>query len=52
MDGLTDEEIAARFGMSVATTRSHVRAILGKLGVESRLKAVVLAYRAGHVPVT
>ena len=50
MDGLTDEEIAARFAMSVATTRSHVRAILGKLGVESRLKAVVLAYRAGHVP--
>jgi len=49
-DGMTDEEIAGRYGMSLATTRTHVRAILGKLGVEPRLKAVVLAYRAGHVP--
>jgi DNA-binding NarL/FixJ family response regulator len=47
-DGLSDEEIACQYGMSVATTRSHVRAILSKLGVESRLKAVVLAFRAGH----
>lgn len=48
-DGLTDEEIADQYGMSIATTRSHVRAILNKLGVESRLKAVVLAFRAGHI---
>lgn len=49
-DGLTDGEIATRCQMSVATVRSHVRAILGKLEVDSRLKAVVLTYRAGHVP--
>ncbi len=52
MDGASDEEISEQFRMSVATTRTHVRAILGKLGVDSRLKAVVMAYRAGHVPAT
>ncbi len=50
MDGLTDEEIAERFGTSLATVRSQVRSVLGKFEVDSRLKAVVLAYRAGHAP--
>lgn len=49
MDGLADEEIAGRLHTSVATVRTQVRSVLAKLGVDSRLKAVVLAYRAGHI---
>jgi DNA-binding NarL/FixJ family response regulator len=49
MDGLTDEEIAERFRTSIATVRTQVRSVVAKLGVDSRLKAVVLAYRAGHL---
>jgi DNA-binding NarL/FixJ family response regulator len=48
-DGLSDKEIAARLGVSPKTARGHVVNLLGKLGVESRLQAVVLAVRLGAV---
>ncbi len=47
--GISAEEIAAREYLSLATIRSHIRAILRKLGVNSQLAAVVLAQRSGWV---
>lgn len=43
--GLADKEIAAALGVGVGTVRTHVNAVLTKLGVRSRLQAVVLAAR-------
>lgn len=48
-EGLTDKELAARFTLSPATVRTHVNSVLAKLGVRSRLQAVVLAIRYGAV---
>lgn len=44
-EGLTDKEIAERLYLGAGTMRTHVNAILGKLGVRSRLQAVVFAVR-------
>ncbi|WP_327736518.1 response regulator transcription factor [Streptomyces nojiriensis] len=46
-DGLANAEIGRRLGLSAATAKDHVSAILGKLGVENRVQAAVLAHRAG-----
>ena len=51
LDGESAETIADRSYVSVATVRSHIRAILLKLGVNSQLAAVALARRAGWSPV-
>jgi DNA-binding NarL/FixJ family response regulator len=48
-DGLSDKAIAERLGVSDKTARGHVVNLLGKLDVESRLQAVVLAARAGAI---
>jgi len=37
-------------GIRPATARSHIQNMLGKLGVHSRLEAVVLASRCGIGP--
>jgi DNA-binding CsgD family transcriptional regulator len=42
-EGRSTPEIAERFGICEATVRSHVKNILAKLGVHSRLEAVALA---------
>ena len=47
MRGLTAEEIATETFVSIATVRSHIRAILQKLGVNSQLAAVAAATKAG-----
>ena len=47
--GLPAEEIAASLFVSIATVRTHIRAILQKLGVKSQLAAVTLALRAGGI---
>jgi two-component system, NarL family, nitrate/nitrite response regulator NarL len=47
-DGLSTSEIVARLGISHTTVRSHIQAILAKLGVHSRLQAVAVL-RDGHV---
>lgn len=43
-DGLPNAEIAGRLFISVATVRSHVHSVIEKLGVHSRMQAVVGAY--------
>ena len=48
-DGLNDAQIAERLTISVETSRTHMANILGKLGVDSRLQALVYAVRNGAV---
>jgi two-component system nitrate/nitrite response regulator NarL len=47
LEGHTAETIAARQFVSLGTVRTHVRAVLRKLGVNSQLAAVAMARRAG-----
>jgi DNA-binding NarL/FixJ family response regulator len=51
--GLLNKQIAYELGVSEATVKAHVSAILQKLGVESRTQAVIAAGRieAGQWPV-
>ena len=46
-DGLSDKEIAERLYVGVGTVRNHIVSIFGKLGVHSRLQALVFALRYG-----
>jgi DNA-binding NarL/FixJ family response regulator len=48
--GLGSAEMAAEMGVSVTTIRTHVQAVMTKLGVHSRLEAAALATRHGLVP--
>ncbi len=41
--GLSNQELAEQLHMSVKTARTHMVTILAKLGVESRLQALVFA---------
>jgi DNA-binding NarL/FixJ family response regulator len=50
-EGLSDKEIAERFHVGVGTVHSHVTNILSKLGVSSRLQALVFALRYGIVAI-
>ena len=50
-DGLGDKAIAARLGISDRTVSNHVVGLLDKLGVESRLQALILAVRLGVVKI-
>lgn len=46
-DGLLNKQIAYELGVSEATVKAHVSAILQKLGVESRTQAVIASSRVG-----
>ena len=46
-DGLPAKVISARLGVSEATVRNHIRAILLRLGCHSQLEAIATARRAG-----
>jgi DNA-binding NarL/FixJ family response regulator len=45
--GSTPSEIATALGISALTVHSHVKNILAKLGVHSKIEAVTLAWRHG-----
>ena len=51
-EGLLNKQIAYQLGVSEATVKAHVSAILQKLGVESRTQAVIAAAKieSGHWP--
>ena len=50
-EGLDGPEIARRLGISIPTERNHMASILAKLGVHSRLQALVFALRHNVVSV-
>ncbi len=47
--GLTNVEIARELIVGTETVKSHVSAILGKLGARDRTQAVIAAYESGFV---
>ncbi len=48
-DGESPETIATELGMSKHTLRTHTQNVLTKLGVHSKLDAIVAAIRYGKV---
>jgi DNA-binding NarL/FixJ family response regulator len=49
VDGLSNQEIADKLFISLATAKTHVRNILNKLAVDDRTQAAVHAMRRGLV---
>lgn len=46
-EGLRNQDVAERLGISVHTVHRHMNSVLEKLHAHSKLQAVVLAARAG-----
>ncbi|WP_240675208.1 response regulator [Cellulomonas endophytica] len=47
--GASNADVAAALGVTAATVKSHVHALLGKLGCRSRAQLVAAAYESGAV---
>ncbi|MFF4173577.1 response regulator [Streptomyces sp. NPDC001744] len=47
--GLTNEQIAQRLMVTVATVKTHLNRVMSKLGLASRAQAVVIAYESGLI---
>jgi DNA-binding NarL/FixJ family response regulator len=50
-EGWSTNDIAAAMGITPLTVQSHVKNVLGKLGVHSKVEAVRLAWRCGALAV-
>ena len=51
-EGLLNKQIAYELGVSEATIKAHVSAVLQKLGVDSRTQAVILLSKIGSEPLS
>lgn len=47
--GYSTEHIAKTLGISIETVRNHVRGLMGRLGVHTRLEAVIRGHELGLV---
>lgn len=47
--GLSNREIAVNMGVTVGTVKTHINNIFGKLGVNTRTKAVAMAKKIGII---
>jgi DNA-binding CsgD family transcriptional regulator len=47
--GYETDEIARRLGIALDTARNHIRAVRRRLGARSRLEAVLVGLRLGHI---
>ncbi len=48
-EGMSSRDIAARLGISYTTVRTHIRSLGSKLGVHSKLEAIVKARELGLI---
>ena len=51
-DGKSNDEVASTLFISPSTVQTHIRNILAKLGVRSKLEAVMFALRSGVITVS